>query len=314
MIRGIRKERGISAVSFSSRAKEELCREPVSKKCCSLAECYGILLYCNTFSAREIRIITESRELAAILPRLFKRAFGISFDVLPDAAASRGKLSFVINDPAKLARIFDAYGYGGASLVAHHINLSVLEEDCCRISFVRGAFLAGGSVTDPMKRYHMELVTDHYNVSREIFSMLLDMGFDPKSTSRGGNYIVYFKQSEAIADMLTTLGAPISAMNVMSAKIEKEMTNSVNRKVNCDTANVLKSVDAAQRQIETIRAIDRRRGLESLPEKLRETALLRLENPEFSMAELAEAHTPPVTKSCLNHRIRKLTELAGELD
>ena len=300
-------------MSFSSSVKEEICRELTNRKCCCVAECYGILLYCNTFSTREIRIITESREFAGALPRLFRRAFGIAFDVLPNASENRGKVTFIVNDPAKLARIFETYGYGGSSLVAHHINLGVLEEDCCRVSFVKGAFLAGGSVTDPMKRYHLELVTDHYNVSREIFPMLLDMGFEPKSTSRGGNYIVYFKQSEAIADMLTTLGAPIAAMNVMSAKIEKEMTNSVNRKVNCDTANVLKSVDAAQRQLEAIRRIEKNSGIESLPERLRETALLRLENPEFSMSELAAAHAPPITKSCLNHRIRKLTEIAKDL-
>ena len=300
-------------MSFSSSVKEEICRELTNRKCCSVAECYGILLYCNTFSSKEIRIITESREFAGVLPRLFRRAFGITFDVLPDVSEQRGKVTFVISDPAKLARIFDTYGYGGSSLVAHHINLSVLEEDCCRVSFIKGAFLAGGSVTDPMKRYHLELVTDHYNVSREIFPMLLDMGFEPKSTSRGGNYIVYFKQSEAIADMLTTLGAPVSAMNVMSAKIEKEMTNSVNRKVNCDTANVLKSVDAAQRQLEAIRKIGQNSGIESLPERLRETALLRMENPEYSMSELAAAHAPPITKSCLNHRIRKIIEIAESI-
>ncbi|MBO4831690.1 MAG: DNA-binding protein WhiA [Oscillospiraceae bacterium] len=300
-------------MSFSSSVKEEICRELTNRKCCSVAECYGILLYCNTFSSKEIRIITESREFAGVLPRLFRRAFGITFDVLPDISEQRGKVTFVISDPAKLARIFDTYGYGGSSLVAHHINLSVLEEDCCRVSFIKGAFLAGGSVTDPMKRYHLELVTDHYNVSREIFPMLLDMGFEPKSTSRGGNYIVYFKQSEAIADMLTTLGAPVSAMNVMSAKIEKEMTNSVNRKVNCDTANVLKSVDAAQRQLEAIRKIGQNSGIESLPERLRETALLRMENPEYSMSELAAAHAPPITKSCLNHRIRKIIEIAESI-
>ena len=300
-------------MSFSSSVKEEICRDLTNKKCCSVAECYGILLYCNTFSSREIRIITESREFANALPRLFRRAFGITFDIQPDAQEHRGKVTFVINEPEKLGRVFDTYGYGGSSLVAHHINLGVLEEDCCRVSFVKGAFLAGGSVTDPMKRYHLELVTDHYNVSREIFPMLLDMGFEPKSTSRGGNYIVYFKQSEAIADMLTTLGAPVSAMHVMSAKIEKEMTNSVNRKVNCDTANVLKSVDAAQRQLEAIRRIEQKCGIEALPERLRETALLRMENPEFSMSELAAAHAPPITKSCLNHRIRKLTEIAEDL-
>jgi len=300
-------------MSFSSRAKAEVCREAPSRKCCALAECYGILLYCNTFTAREIKIITENREFAVILPKMFRKAFGVTFDVLPTLPEGRGKVSFVINDPKKLEHIFDMYGYSGASLVAHHINLGVLEEDCCRVSFLRGAFLAGGSVTDPMKRYHLELVTDHYSVSREMFSLLLEMGFEPKVTSRTGNYIVYFKQSETIADVLTMIGAPVSAMDIMSAKIEKEMTNRVNRRVNCDTANVLKVVDAAQRQIASIRVIESTSGLGSLPDKLRETAELRLENPESSMSELAQLHTPPLTKSCLSHRLRKLTEIADEL-
>jgi len=111
---------------------------------------------------------------------------------------------------------------GMEGILAHHINFGVLEDDCSRQSFMRGAFFAGGSVTDPNKRYHLELVTDHYNVSREAFSLLLDMGFEPKSTSRGGNYITYFKNSEIIADFLTTLGAPVAAIEIMSAKIMKE--------------------------------------------------------------------------------------------
>lgn len=299
-------------MSFSSGVKAEICREQQNKKCCAAAQCYGILLYCNTFSAKEIRIITESRELSEILPRLFKKAFGLNFDVLPPVPEARTKATFIITDPQKLEKIFNTYGYSADSLLAHHINLGVLEEDCCRLSFVKGAFLSGGSVTDPMKRYHLELVTNHYNVNREMFSLLLDMGFEPKSTFRGGNYIIYFKQSETISDVLTTLGAPVASMSIMSAKIEKEMTNSVNRRVNCDTANVIKTVDAAQRQLEVIRKIEHMNGLESLPEKLRETAVLRLENPESSMTELANAHTPPITKSCLGHRLRKLSELAQE--
>ncbi len=175
---------------------------------------------------------------------------------------------------------------------------------------MRGAFFAGGSITDPQKTYHLELVTDHYSVSREALSLLLDMGFEPKSVARAGNFITYFKSSEAIEDFLTTIGAPIAAMEIMSTKIMKDMTNSVNRRVNCDTANVTKTVDAAQEQLEAIRSIDASGILLLLPERLRETAKLRTENPELSLSQLAAIADPPVTKSCLNHRLKKLIEIA----
>jgi len=153
-------------------------------------------------------------------------------------------------------------------------------------------------------------VTDHYNVSRETFSLLLEMGFSPKETARGGNYIIYFKLSSAIEDFLTLIGAPLHAMKLMSAKIEKDVRNSVNRKVNCDTANVSKTVDASAAQLAAIRKIEAAGALDTLPERLRQTAGLRIDNPELSIKELADISTPPVTKSCLNHRLRKLMEIS----
>ncbi|MBR2831551.1 MAG: DNA-binding protein WhiA [Oscillospiraceae bacterium] len=298
-------------MSFSSEAKAEMCRELPGKKCCCVAESYGVLLFCNTFTRREIRIITESREFAARLPRLFRRAFGVQFDIVPQPEDT-GKLSLIIYKDEKLRRIRGFFGYGDEDMLAHHINFGILEEDCCRVSFLRGAFLAGGSVTDPAKRYHLEIVTDHYNVSRELYSLMLDMGLYPKDAARGGNYMIYFKPSAAIEDLLTMMGAPVSAMEIMSAKIEKGVRSSVNRRVNCEAANVIKAVDASQQQLAAIRAIDRREGIVALPEKLRETARMRMENPELTLTELAALFDPPITKSCLNHRLRKLVALAEE--
>jgi DNA-binding protein WhiA len=300
-------------MSFSSDAKTEICRTAIGKKCCALAECYGILLYCNTFTGREIKIITENSAVVTRMPRLFRRAFDFEFDFLPDESDQTGKRTLAIRDPGKIAQVFSAYGYEGDSFVAHHINLGILEDECCHLSFIRGAFLAGGSVTSPEKRYHLELVTDHFSVSRETYSILLEMGFEPKDTARNGHYMIYFKQSGSIEDFLTTIGAPVAAMEVMSAKIEKDMRNSVNRRVNCDTANVTKIVDAAQQQIDAIRKIESFSGLQSLPDKLRETAQLRIRNPEASLSELAGLSSPPVTKSCLNHRLRKLVLMAGQI-
>ncbi len=292
-------------MSFSGNVKAELCRIGLHRSCCAAAEAYGVLLYANTFSASEIKIITGSEEFAQHLPRLWRKAFGLSFDVQPPED-NKGKYIFIINDPAKIEAIFNKYGYDARSTLVHHINLGVLEDECCRTAFIRGAFLAGGSITDPEKRYHLELVTDHMNVSRETYSMLLEMGFEPHDTTRAGHYITYFKQSEAIEDFFTTIGAAGAAMDIMQAKIEKDMRNSINRKVNCDSANADKIVSAAAAQLEKIRQIDREIGLDELPPDLQEVAFLRIANPEASLSDLAMLSDPPVSKSGINHRLRKL--------
>lgn len=297
-------------MSFSSDAKAELCQAKTDRKCCAVAECYGVLLYCNTFSAREIRIITASGGFAARLPKLLRRGFGLRFDSLPDAGT--GKKTLIINDRDKLARIFSAFGSEPEGSLSHHINFGVIEEDCCRTAFVRGAFLAGGSVTDPEKRYHLELATPHRSVSREMFSVLLDMGFSPKETQRSGNSLLYFEKADLIADFFTSLGAPVAAMNVMTAKVDKEMRNTVTRQINCDSANADKTVAAAQEQMAAIRRIVRSYGLDALPEPLKDAALLRITNPEASLADLARLSCPAVTKSCLSHRLKKIMSLAPE--
>jgi len=268
-----------------------------------------MLLYGNTFSNREIRIVTGNRVLGKRIVDLFLLAFTTSFDIMPDDEES-GKQAYIITDSGKVSRIFEMFGFSKESLLAHHVNLGVLEDECCRKSFIRGVFLTGGAVTDPAKSYHLELVTAHFNVSRQTFSLLLEMGFSPKETSRSGTYIIYFKQSSAIEDFLTFIGAPIHAMELMSAKIEKDVRNTVNRKVNCDTANVTKTVDAATAQIAAIEKIKAAGAFEALPDRLKLTAQLRLENPELSIKELADISTPHVTKSCVNHRMRKLVEIS----
>lgn len=298
-------------MSFSSETKSELCRLPLQKRCCAVAEAYGVLLYCNMFTAAEIRIVTSSDDFAERLPKLFKKAFNCSFDSKPSFEV-KGKRCYSITSPETVSHIFSVYGYEKDSILAHHINLGVLEDYCCKDSFLRGAFLAGGSLTDPEKSYHLELVTPHFNVSRETYSILLELGFSPKDAARGGNYITYFKQSSSIEEFLTRLGAPISAMDIMSAKVEKDMRNTINRRVNCDSANADKVVSAAQEQLLAIKQVEDLIGLNELPDKLREVALLRIANPEASLADLATLAQPQVSKSCISHRMKKLLELAGE--
>ncbi|MCI2105715.1 MAG: DNA-binding protein WhiA [Intestinimonas sp.] len=299
------------AVSFSAETKEELCREVPSSRCCAQAEAYGVLLFCTAFSSSEIRIITGSSAFSQRLPALFRRAFHLEFDQDPDRPDHPGKQVFGITEPKKLCAIHEAFGSDPSITLAHHINLAALEEDSCRTAFLRGAFLTGGSVSDPDGSYHLELVTSHYHVSRELFSLLLEVGFNPKQTTRKSNYVTYFKQSETIADFLTAIGAPLAAMKLMNAKLEKHLRGSVNRRVNCDSANLDKAVDAALDQVEAIKRLKRSGLLEDLPEKLKQTAWLRSEHPELTLSQLAVLCDPPVTKSCLNHRLRKLMELSG---
>ena len=300
------------SLSFSSAARAEICRVLPGKPCCALAQCFGILLYCNSFQDNGIKIITESREFAHVLPKLFKKAFDLDFDSYPSLAAP-GKLVFQIRDERKLSTVMEAFGFSKGDTLALHVNYPIVEEECCKASFLRGAFLAGGSVTDPGKGYHMELATTHQAVARETELLVREvMNFSPKTARRGGAQVLYLKQSEQISDFLTRLGAPVAAMGIMEARLEKELNNKVNRRCNCDDANTSKVVEAAQEQLGVIRRLRELGMLDSLPDKLRQAALAREENPSASLSELAAMMEPPITKPAMNNRMKKLTELAKE--
>ena len=300
------------AVSFSGSAKAEICRSLPQKRCCALAQCFGVLLFCNSFTGDSVRVITESREFSLLLPQLFKKAFGVGFDVLPEKNAT-GKLLFQIQQPEKITAIMHSYGFDPTDTVSLHLNLAVLEDDCCKAAFLKGAFLAGGSVTDPEKGYHLELTTTHHSVAREGSALFEEMlGFYPKSAHRGGGQVLYLKNSEQISDCLTFLGAPVAAMGIMEARLEKELNNKVNRRCNCDEANTSKVVEAAQEHLVAIRILRERGVLDSLPAKLKMAAIAREENPESNLTELASMMEPPISKPAMNHRLRKLVSMAKE--
>lgn len=300
------------AVSFSSAAKAEICRAFPQKKCCALAQCFGILLYCNSFGIKGVRIITESREFAVTLPKLFKKAFGVNFDMEPEGDSS-GKLVFQITDEEKLSVIMNTYGFDIRDTLALHVNFPVVEDDCCKAAFLRGAFLAGGSVTDPVKGYHMEIATTHNSVARETDALIREtMGFPPKAAQRSGALVLYIKQSELISDFLTYLGAPVAAMGIMEARLEKELNNKVNRRCNCDDANTSKVVEAAQEQLAAIRILRERGVVSKLPVKIQQAIQAREENPEASLTELASLMEPAITKPAMNHRLKKMLEIAKE--
>ncbi|MCI9432753.1 MAG: DNA-binding protein WhiA [Oscillospiraceae bacterium] len=295
-------------MSFSGDVKTELCRASLDRPCCARAEAYGALLYGNTFTSREVRLITESESFASRLPLLLDRAFGLQFDRLP--GDGERKYVFHLADKGKIHRIIDAFGFDSRQSPVLHINFGLLEEECCRAAFLRGAFLAGGSVTEPAKGYHLELATSHAQASRELLALLTDMGRQPRHALRNSSQVIYFKNSEQIEELLTLMGAPVSAMELMNAKAEKELRNGVNRRVNCEAANLDKAVDAAQEQLEAIRRLYELDRVEGLNAALKETIVLRETYPELTLSQLAEEFEPPITKSCLNHRMRKLMELS----
>ena len=300
-------------MSFSYDTKNELCSLPIQRICCARAEAYGILLYCNTFSATEVRIVTENPNFAGRLPKLFHKAFGIRFDRQPEGEP-QGKLVFQITEQRKLHHIINILGYDPKQHLVLHINFGMAEDPCCRSAFLRGVFFAGGSITDPLKRYHLELTTSHLQASRELGVLLRESGYPPKSVSRNGSFVTYFKQSDQIEDFLTLIGAPVAAMNIMTAKMEKDLRNDVNRRLNCDNANVDKAIGASMEHMEAIRKLRAAEKIEDLPEKMKETIRLRETYPELTLSELAQEFDPPVTKSCLNHRLRKLLELSRALE
>lgn len=297
-------------MSFSTEVKNELCRVSMQRACCTRAEAYGALLHATVFSHREIRLSTENAVVARRLQALLQRAF---FVVCEPQRQGR-KYQIVLEQPAQIGRIFDVLGYDRKSHITYHLNRNELEEECCLASFLRGAFLMAGTVAGPDKKSHLELKSGHQSLAGEETSLLLDLGLSPKLAHRSGTCLLYFKDSASVEDFLTRIGAPHAAMALMEAKVEKNLRNTINRQVNCETANLVKTADAAARQIAAIRAVLDTHGEEAFPENLRETMHLRLAYPTDTLAELAQRFDPPISKPGLSHRLKKITEFASKED
>lgn len=294
-------------MSFSTEVKNELCRVPMQRACCVRAEAYGALLYGAVFSHREIRLSTGNVAVLRRLQALLQRAFFVQAE--PQQTGSKGQL--VLTDTASLQRIFDALGYDLKSHVTYHLNRNVLEGECCVPAFLRGVFLMAGSVAGPEKKSHLEIKSAHQSLCGEVTSLLLDLQLSPKIAPRQTAYLLYFKDGTSVEDFLTRIGAPHSAMELMEAKVEKNIRNNINRQVNCETANMIKATDASARQIAAIQAAIAAHGEGFFPEKLRETVQLRLTYPMDSLSELAARFSPPISKPGLSHRLKKITELAA---
>lgn len=274
-------------MSFSSQVKTELYEHISSSRHCRLAE-LGALVTLQSGDGDKVKSNDKENK-----KKIDKLARLLNIDIRSEEAAKALKLVSA-----------------GGSIYADHM---LVERSCCKQAFMRGAFLACGSLTDPNKGYHLELVCENEQGAELIMYIMGELQLSPKRVTRKKYEVVYLKDGSMIVDFLNIIGAHNALMDMENVRILKDMRNSVNRRVNCETANINKTVSAAVKQIEDIRYIEEKKGLKYLPEGLRKVAELRVDEPEMSLREIGEMLNPPVGKSGVNHRLRKISEIANEL-
>ena len=302
-------------MSFSSEVKKELCAVEVYERELLRAELYGMLLFSKCFKSDKIVFTTESRYAAKRVTMLLENLFMPIIEKQNVLRAKSGearlyRISLIDSD--ECARVFSDFGHGRDEVTLRVNRANVFSEELSA-AFVRGAFLSCGSVSDPMKSYHAEFSVPFKNLAADLCKILgevTECEFTPKTVLRSGSYVVYFKGSEQICDLLTYFGAPIQAMDIMGTKAVKQVRNNVNRRINGEIANISKIAGASAKQLEAIHMIQKRRGLDTLPEDLREIAYLRLENPEMSLRDLGQNLSVPISRSGANHRMQRLLEYA----
>ena len=306
-------------MSYSSRTKDELCRLEPDSVCCLLAELSGIISVAGSVILRgggDKRLSIET-ENSAGARRTFRLLHDV-FDVQPQLVTLRrarlgGRSAHRIEISGDEAS-FVLEGCGISVMQRRGVPREITVRKCCRMSFLRGVFLASGSVTDPEKEYHLEFVLGDEAFALAVQKLIARFDLDAHMTMRRQMTLVYLKGQSEITDMLSILGAQSARFAMEDAFIRKELRNNANRAVNCDSANVQRSVTAASRQTQAIERLIAAKGESSLPPALLQTAKLRLRYPEVSLEELGSLCDPPVGKSGVNHRLRRLEKMAQELD
>lgn len=277
-------------MSFSTRVKEELAEHIGNSRHCKLAELGAMISMSGYVNGKEDVSDKDNIVSNHKMDKLIKL---LNLDVHSDEGMQALKL-----------RMIDE---------KYVVERQLVERSCCKQAYIRGAFLVAGSVTDPRKGYHFEIVCDIEEQALILIDIIKSFGVEPKLILRKKYYVVYLKDGSMIVDILNVMGAHISLMDMENVRILKDMRNSVNRRVNCETANINKTVNAAVKQIEDIRYIEEKKGLKFLPDNLRTLAELRLEESEMPLKDLGEMLNPPLGKSGVNHRLRKISEIASEL-
>ena len=300
-------------MAFSSNVKLEIAGTAPNKSCCRKAMAYGMLEYGHAFGAREISLQTELAPVADIYATLVPDVCQVSAPTR-DTLRRRTTLHTVsFPNPAQREAVLETFGHA-KNEISVRLNRANLDcEDCAR-AYLRGAFMVCGAVSNPEHDYHLEFSVPYYNLSRNLLALLREMNFPAKSVSRNGSYVIYLKESEQIEDCLTFLGAPRGALELMNIKMIKSIRNRTNRRINCENANIDKTVAAAGIQVEALRRIEEQGGLQMLPADLQELARLRLENPDMSLRELGAAMQPPLSRSGVNHRLQRILAFAQTLE
>ena len=312
-------------MSFSSEVKEELKQRIGNAIHCKIAEISAIISMCGCVSIDVdekycVKVRTETKMTAEKFQNLVWKTFHIDagFDEKTNAY-SKSQKTYIITidsheDAIKILQATKLIGQDGE--IGENLSVRnnvIIMKDCCKRAFIRGAFMAAGSISDPNKSYHFEIKCGNEKKAEQLINLLNNFNIDAKVVARKGSFVVYIKEGEGIVDVLNVMEAPVSLMKMENIRILKGMSNYYNRQVNCETANIKKTVTTACRQIEDINYIIRKKGISYLPEKLQDIAMIRIENPDVSLQELGQMLNPPLGKSGVNHRLRKICRIAQEL-
>ena len=301
-------------MSFSGQIKEELAQVISSPRHCQLAELAALVQFCRHIE-EDGSLLVQSENPLVIRKcfTLLKKTFKIEAVAKSQMQTQNYRLFVTGEDAFRVLEALKICDTAGHLMMRHLTDPVLIKNSCCKRAYLRGCYMAVGSMSDPYKSYHLELVCGLQAQAEQLLKILHDFSLDAKMIVRKKYYVVYMKEGENIADFLNITEAHKALMEFENTRIYKGMRNMVNRKVNCEAANITKTVNAATRQVEDIRLIREKMGLEGLPEPLRQMAYVRLENPQASLGELGKLLDPPVGKSGVNHRLRKLGELAKEL-
>ncbi len=311
-------------LTFSGKVKEELSGHWSEMKYCQIAEIAAIVSMCGKISIDSrnrysVKVRTENISVARKCFTIFKKTFNIEAESIVTVNRSKGKITYTViikqhEAAMKILQelhLLDKEGEISEDFFTNHN--AIVQKNCCKRAFLRGAFLASGSMNHPEKSYHMEIVCTSQAKAKLIQGLIQAFELDAKIILRKKSYVVYLKEGSQIVDLLNVMEAPVALMEMENVRILKEMRNSVNRQVNCETANLNKTVSAAAKQTEDIRLIEEKVGLNKLPEALQEIAGLRLTYPDASLKELSDLLTEPLGKSGVNHRLRKLSQIAEDI-
>lgn len=312
-------------MSFSSKVKKELAEHISNAAHCRIAELAALISMCGSIMIDEknqygIRVRTETESTARKVKKLLWKTFHVETDITTrENAYSRiGKTyTLTVRDNQEAMKILQATKLmNDAGDIEENFSVTnniVIMKDCCKRAFIRGAFMAAGSISDPNKSYHFEIKCNSKKKSEQLINLLKNFNIDGKMVARKGSYVVYIKEGEGIVDVLNVMEAHVSLMEMENIRILKGMSNYYNRQVNCETANIKKTVATSVRQIEDINYIIKNKGIGYLPPKLQDIAQVRIENPDASLQELGEMLNPPLGKSGVNHRLRKICQIADDL-